>query len=402
MKNVIGIAAEYNPFHGGHLHHMEKTRERLGGGAVVCVLSGSFVQRGEPALLGKHARAEAAVRCGADLVFELPLPWSLSSAEGYARGCVGLLAGLGIVTHMSFGSECGSVAPLAAVAKALLEPELDAAIRAELDTGVGYPVARQRVLERQLGPEAASLVETPNNILAVEYLKALALQRARITPVTVERCGAAHDAAAKTGELPSAGALRARLAAGGDICALLPAGAAEVFSREFRRGRGPVSLRTLDTALLSRLRFCEESVFGALPDATEGLGQRLCRAARTEPDFESVCAAAATKRYPLSRLRRMAMAAALGLRAGMADGTPPYARVLAFNETGRGLLHEIGAREHVPVLTRPASIREQDEAAQRVFALGAAAEDLYVLGCSAAEDRKGGSDWRQSPILVRE
>ena len=161
-------------------------------------------------------------------------------------------------------------------------------------------------------------------------------------------------------------------------------------------------MRELETAILSRLRCCPEADFDALPDATEGLGQRLYRAARTEAGFEAVYSAAATKRYPLSRLRRMTMAAALGLRAGMADGTPPYARVLALNDTGRELLNRIGESEHMPVLTRPASIREQDEAAQKVFALGAAAEDLYVLGYSAREERTGGSDWRQSPILVRE
>ena len=161
-------------------------------------------------------------------------------------------------------------------------------------------------------------------------------------------------------------------------------------------------MRELETAVLSRLRCCPEADFEALPDATEGLGQRLYRAARTEPGIEGVWSAAATKRYPVARLRRMTMAAALGLRAGMADGTPPYARVLAFNETGRALLGEIGGRTRIPVLTRPASIREQDDAAQKVFALGAAAEDLYVLGFSARSERTGGSDWRQSPVFIRE
>ncbi|MBR4157627.1 MAG: nucleotidyltransferase family protein [Oscillospiraceae bacterium] len=401
MRNVIGVAAEYNPFHEGHLRHLERTREALGGGAAVCVLSGSFVQRGEPALFGKHARAEAAVRCGADLVLELPLAWSLSSAEGYARGCVGVLAGLGVVTHMSFGSECGEIAPLDAVAAALLDRELDAAIRTELDSGVAYPVARQRVLERSLGRELASLVESPNNILAIEYLKALYRQGAGITPVTVKRIGAGHDEAARAGELPSASELRTRVIAGENVFSLLPEGAAEVFSREKEQGRGPVTLRELETALLSRLRCCPEEIFGELPDATEGLGQRLYRAAHTEPTIEAVYAAAATKRYPMARLRRMTMAAALGLRAGMADGTPPYARVLAFNETGRELLHRIGESDHIPVLTRPVSIREQDDAAQKVFALGAAAEDLYALGYRAREERTGGADWRQSPVFVR-
>ena len=133
MGNVIGIVAEYNPFHNGHARLIEQTRARLGADCpVVCVMSGDFVQRGSPAVYSKFARAEAAARCGADLVLELPLPWALSSAEGFARGAVGLLGGLGVVTHLSFGSECGELEPLQRVAEALLDPLLGEDLRAEL------------------------------------------------------------------------------------------------------------------------------------------------------------------------------------------------------------------------------------------------------------------------------
>ena len=168
MPNVIGIAAEYNPFHKGHMYQMMRSREMLGDAALVCVMSGSFVQRGAPAAFGKHARAEAAVRCGADLVLELPLPWALSSAEGFARGCVGLLGALGVVTHMSFGAECGDIAPLREIAQTLLRPELDVRIGEELRAGISYAAARQRALEAFLGAETAALIAAPNNILAVE------------------------------------------------------------------------------------------------------------------------------------------------------------------------------------------------------------------------------------------
>ena len=133
MGNVIGIVAEYNPFHNGHARLIEQTRARLGADCpVVCVMSGDFVQRGSPAVYAKFARAETAARCGADLVLELPLPWALSSAEGFARGAVGLLGSLGVVTHLSFGSECGELEPLQRVAEALLDPLLGEDLRAEL------------------------------------------------------------------------------------------------------------------------------------------------------------------------------------------------------------------------------------------------------------------------------
>ena len=166
---IIGIVAEYNPFHTGHEYHIARSRELLGADStVICVMSGDFVQRGEAALYSKFARAEAACRCGADLVIELPLPWALSSAEGFARGSLGLLGALG-ATHISFGSECGDVARLEKIAECLIDPMTNAEISRELyeNANSSYASARQSVLERRLGDEA-KLIEQPNNILAVE------------------------------------------------------------------------------------------------------------------------------------------------------------------------------------------------------------------------------------------
>lgn len=402
MTNIIGVAAEYNPFHSGHQYHLEQSREMTGGGAVICVQSGDFVQRGEPAVFCKHARAEAAVRSGADLVLELPLPWALSSAEGFARGCVGLLGALGVVTHLSFGSETGEVELLNALATALLDPAVDAMIREELDTGMPYAAARQRALQRAIG-DMARAVETPNNILAVEYLKAMYDLHIHMEPIAVRRVGAGHDRTASPEEgYRSASELRTLLGAGQDVSGYLPATATAVFRRELERGRGPVTAETLETAVLSRLRMLPEAAYNALPDAAEGLGNRLCRAARTEATLDAVLAAASTKRYALSRLRRMLYGAALGLRAGMADGVPPYARVLAANETGLELLRQIGERTRIPVVTKPAYIRELDSEAQALFRLNAEATDLYVLGYTAREERRAGADWRESPRIVQE
>ena len=188
---IIGIIAEYNPFHTGHEYHIARSRELLGADStVICVMSGDFVQRGEAALYSKFARAEAACRCGADLVIELPLPWALSSAEGFARGAVGLLGALG-ATHLSFGSECGDVQRLERIAENLIDPAVNAEISRELNENANnsYASARQTVLARRLGDEA-KLIEQPNNILAVEYLKAIYEQRLDITPMTVTICRA--------------------------------------------------------------------------------------------------------------------------------------------------------------------------------------------------------------------
>ena len=399
MGNVIGIVAEYNPFHNGHARLIEQTRAQLGAACpVVCVMSGDFVQRGSPAVYSKFARAEAAVRSGADLVLELPLPWSLSSAEGFARGAVGLLGSLGIVTHLSFGSECGEIDPLQRVAQVLLDPLLGEALRAELRSGITFAAASQQAVARRVGA-LAELLQAPNNILAVEYLKAIYDQRLELHPLTVLRTGAQHDRFAE-GNIRSASELRMRIGAGEDVSAFLPRAAAEICTREKMLGRGPVLPEALESALLSRLRMLPQAAYNALPGATEGLGNSLYRAAHEEPTLDGVLAAAKSKRYALARLRRMTMCAALGVTAGMDGGTPPYARVLAIGAQGRELLRAIDARTAVPVITKPAAGRNLPGSAGEIFALTADAHDLYVLGCPAREERSCGGDWRASPFVL--
>lgn len=399
ILNVAGIVGEYNPFHKGHAHHISETRRRLGSNtAVVCVQSGNFVQRGDVAVFAKHARAEAAVSSGADLVLELPLPWSLSSAEGFARGAVGILGGIGIVTHLSFGSESGDIDALSRAAEALLKPSIDALIRDELAAGIPYAAARQNALRREAG-ELSELIEKPNNILAVEYLKALYDLGPDIQPVAITRSGAGHDQRSESG-FKSASELRAMLANGRDISQHLPVQAMKVYAREMSAGRGPVTLANLETALLSRLRLISETAYSGVPGATEGLGSRLCRAAWSEPTWDGILSAAKTKRYALSRIRRMLMCAALGVTDGMAEETPPYARLLAMNGRGKELLRAAAVRSAIPIVTKPAELKGLGDKARRMFELECASTDLYVLGYSAREERRGGSDWRTSPVIV--
>ena len=374
---IAGLVAEYNPFHNGHLAHIEATKAALGPDTgIICCMSGDFVQRGEAAQWSKTARAECAVRCGADVVFELPVQWSLSSAEGFARGAVGLLDSLGVVDYLSFGSESPTAAPLERAAEALLDPAVDAAIRAELPSGDSYAVIRQRVLERFMG-EGARVIETPNNILAVEYIKAIYERGSRMEPLATERRGAQHDKPA-SGRIRSASELRSMTAAGKPIAPYMPREAHAVLERERGQGRGPVLMGALETAVLSRLRM---------------LGKE-------EPTLDGVLAAAKSKRYALARLRRMCMCAALGIRAGMNELSPPYARLLAVGPNGRELLRMIEGRARVPVITKSAMGRKLPREARECFELNARARDLFVLGCPAAGERRGGGDWRLTPAIL--
>lgn len=396
---TAGIVAEYNPFHNGHELHIKRTREELGGdAAIACCMSGDFVQRGEAALYSKFARAEAAVRCGADLVLELPLPWSLASAENFARGAVGLLGSLGVVSLLSFGSECGDAAALEATAEALLDPAMDSAIREELNDGIPYAAARQRALAKKSG-EQAELLSAPNNILAVEYIKAIYDLQLDMGFMTIKRVGAEHDGAGE-GVLRSASELRTRTSVGEDVGTYMPPAAAEVFERERDLGRGPILAEALEPMLLARLRMLPDEAFNSLPDSTEGLGNRLAAAAREEPSWEAALSAAKSKRYALSRIRRMYMCACLGVKAGMADTLPPYARVLASNESGREVLRQAATRTRVPLLTKSAAVKGMSREARDIFELGARAHDFYVLASEAREERRGGADWRQGPAII--
>ncbi len=390
---AVGIVAEYNPFHAGHMFQLARIRESFGPDTpVVAVLSGDFVQRGEAAVFSKFARAEAAVRCGVSLVLELPLPWCLSSAEGFARGGIGALRSSGVVDAVCFGSESGDLEELKNCAAAMDSPDFSDALRRELAEGISFASAREKAL-LSLGVNCASILRASNDILAVEYIRAAKRLSFDARFVPISRDGTAHDGAG------SASDLRRRMAEGLDWLDCVPPEAAAVFSREIREGRGPVLAERLRLSVLSRLRERRREDFAALPDAGEGLENLLYDAARKESSPEAVAAAAKSKRYALSRLRRMVMCAALGVREGMADGVPPYLRVLAFDDRGAALLRDMRESASVPVITKPAHIRKKEELANEIFDLGSRAHDLYVLAYRDPAQQTGGGDLRAAPYI---
>lgn len=397
--DFIGVVCEYNPFHNGHAYHLRESARLTDDQGVLCVMSGDFVQRGEAALYAKYARAEAAVRGGADVVFELPLPWALASAEGFARGAVGLLAAIGATT-LSFGTESEDLGILDTLARRLIEPQTVELIRAKMadEPELSFAAARQRVLEELCG-EGARALETPNNILAVEYLKTIYTENLSLKPLGVRRLGSAHDGAGE-GNTRSASEIRSLLLRGESADRFMGAAARAVLERDSAQGRGIPSRAAIETAILSRLRMLRREDFLALPDASGGLGERLFRAAGEEPTLDAVFAAVKNKRLAMSRVRRACYCAALGITSNAADGIPPYARLLAANARGREMLAELKETSAVPIVTKPASVRELGERSETIFSLGAAAHDLYVLGYRAAEERRGGADWRSGPRIV--
>ena len=395
---AVGIICEYNPFHNGHVFHIRRAREQTGL-PVVCVMSGNFVQRGEAAVMNKFARAKTAVLYGADLVLELPVSWACAGAQRFAQGGIGLLAALGPVSHFAFGSESADLASITAAAHLMSDAGVNEQIRTLLSGGVTYAVARQRAI-KEVNPEAAARLSSPNDTLAVEYIRAVFENGFSLTPVCIRREGAGHDGTA-VGQFAPASVLRAFLRAGHieEARPFLPESSRRVLEEEMQAGRAPVDGHALDTAVMSLLRRMSAKDFAELPDISEGLEYRLARAAQEAVDPDDFCIRAKTKRYSYARLRRICMAAFLGLIRDITQKEVPYARVLAFNGMGRALLREI---KNIPVITKAADGRKLGGTVAQYLELEARADDLYALAYPARAARYGGQGWTHSPVYIHD
>lgn len=329
MTMVIGIICEYNPLHMGHKKQIDRIREVFGPEAlVVCAMSGNFVQRGAPAILDKTYRAKAAVLSGADLVLELPVTSSLSSAEGFAAGGVKILGKL--CDYLCFGAETADSDALMAAARAQLSTEFSSLLKQQLETGKSFPAARQGALE-QMGI-APSLLSQPNNILGVEYCKAILSQKCAMKPFPIHRQGSYHAEIADY-ENPSATAVRNLMLIAHNWRSCVPKQVRSLFEQ--------AQLHTIsagERAILSKLRTMTDGEFEALPYGSEGLWRKFMHACRQENTLEEIIAATKSKRYTRTRINRMVMCAFLGITKEVLEAEVPYTRVLAFNDRGREIL----------------------------------------------------------------
>ena len=394
---AAGIIAEYNPLHRGHCHQLRRLRALLGEETpVICAMSGNFVQRGDFALLPKHARAEAAVRSGADLVLEIPLSWACAPAERFAQGGIEVLQATGLVTDLVFGSESADAGAIRAAAEALRGPDFPEALRRELAGPISFAAARQRALASLIGEEGAAVLSRPNDILAVEYAKALSREESEIRLVPILRQGAGHDR--DGGEYPSAGRMLQERRRAEALAAMAPA-MGEIYEAEEARGRAPVFAAGAQRAILAQLRRMEETDFLALDAGGEGLGHRLAAAAREAASLEELLDRAKTKRYAYARLRRLVLWAYLGLFPETLPVRVPYLRPLAMNARGRALLAAMRKEAALPILTKPADVRRLSPEAQAVFRQEVRATDLYTLAFPG-EPAPGGAEWREGPRVL--
>ncbi len=360
--NTIGIICEYNPLHLGHEKQLRFLKAHYPEAAVVCLMSGNFVQRGHPAIFDKACRAQAALAAGADLVLELPLTYALSSAEGFAAGGVSILGKF--CDGLCFGSESGDQDSLLETARALLVPEFPEKLRAELDKGLSFPAARAAAL----GPLGAKL-QRPNDILAVEYCKAILAQNSPMAPLPIHRPGDYHGTVMDP-ENPSATAVRQQMMEAQDWECYVP-------DPQCYAGQAPHALSWGEKAILCRLRTMSDEEFEALPYGSEGLWRKFMQASRAKATLEEIIAATKSKRYTRSRIDRMVMCALLGLTAADLTAPAPYARVLGFNDIGRAVLKLARQTQELPHTGE-----KMDHPYQ---ALETRADDLYGLFAAAPE-----------------
>ncbi|MBQ5986296.1 MAG: nucleotidyltransferase family protein [Clostridia bacterium] len=381
---VAGIIAEYNPLHNGHIYHMEESKKQIGSEFCVVAMSGNFVQRGEPACTDKFTRSEWAVMGGADLVVEIPTVFAVSSAERFAEGAVKTLAATGVVTDLAFGVETEDVNALYHLAD-LLErepPNLRIYLTHHLKQGKSFPRAQyDALLDYGIPEDELAILQEPNNILAVEYLKALNRFAPEIRPLPILRIGNKYNSTVLTGKLSSATAIREALQNGDEsVYDAMPmsVAAAMRFDAQF-----PVTFDRFAQMLLYRLRSMSIDEFRALPDVGEGFEQVLFRAAREAVDLPSLLDAIKSKRYTLARCKRILVSALLQIPAGLSDAVGKrvddmYLHVLGMKRMGRGLLAAMASRAGAPVILRHSDLSNCSEAARASLAIDAFSTDLYA------------------------
>ena len=370
---ISAIICELNPLHSGHQALFSHAKSRFDG--LVCILSGNYVQRGEPAVLDKWARTRLALSSGADLVLELPLPWAMAGAERFATGGVALARSLGTVDTLLFGSEAEDLKALWDLATLLDSPAFPQALEAT-DPTLSFAQRRQQAAAQLIGEETASLLARPNCILGVEYIKALRRQGGGMGVEVFPRLGAGHDIPDRKGVLLSASHARELLVQGTDLTERLPEATLAVWQALLKKGQCPASMGRLERAILCKLRSLAVEGFAMLPDVSEGLEYRLYKAARQAGGLEEFWDLVKSKRYPLARIRRLTMAAFLGLSRNLPE-LPCYLRVLGMTPTGQRILKQ--ARPILPVAIRPGDFQRLGGEALSLFELEAHADDLYGL-----------------------
>lgn len=350
MSKVLGIIAEYNPFHNGHLYHLEQSKKETGATYTVAIMSGNFTQRGNTSIIDKWSKAESALHCGIDLVLELPVLYSISSAENFADGAIKILDSLKVVDYLSFGAETADVSTLNEIAKVLYtEPrKYKTFLSHELKKGLSFPKARENALMMYLNDirRFTNVISSPNNILGIEYLKALLKYKSNIKPIAIHRTANGYNDLSYSDNIASSTAIRNIMKNNGfDILRnLLPEPSYSILIKNLKQGHVVPDLSAFEKGIIYNLRKMDISEIAKLPDVSEGLEFALKNTANSCNTLNEFINIIKSKRYTNTRIQRILLYALLGITKkdmNLSKKTSPYIRVLATNKRGKFLISEI-------------------------------------------------------------
>ena len=402
MGKTVAVISEYNPFHKGHLFHINSIRRDFGDDTtIVAIMSGNYTQRGEIAFADKLLRARAAVDCGVNLVLELPFPYSSASAEFFARAGVSIANSIGVVDAISFGSECGDVGIIGEIAKNMTSEKFELALKESIKNeaaSTGYPELVESVYRDCFGLSSERMT-TPNNVLAIEYVKALIKAKSDIIPHTIKREGLNYNSNELSKELlPSASAIRVALEQG-DRSAFdfVPDSSKnalfDAFQKEF-----PCDSEKLSSAIISYFRLNPTPAM-AFHDAEGGLYNRLAKISRKTDSITSLTELAATKKYTTARIRRAILFSFIGVTSSDVSSEPRYTQVLAMDDFGAKVLRSAKKSSSINIITKPSSLKGLDEVALRQKQLSDAADSVFHLTKPYTVD--GDSHLRFSPYVKK-
>lgn len=350
MGKVLGIVCEYNPFHNGHLYHLEQAKKATGSNYSVAILSGNFTQRGSSAIVDKWSRTEMALKCGIDLVIELPVLYATSSAENFADGAIRILDALKVVDYVAFGSENSDIDILDDIAKVLHEePKLYKSLLAnELKKGISFPKARENAVISYFSNNSKynNVLSSPNNILGIEYIKALKKYKSVIKPIAISRFEAGHNDITYSGNIASATAIRNIVKNGSFnvLKRLLPQSSYEILLDNIKQGHVIPDLSVFEHQIIYNLRKMSTQEIAELPDVTEGLEFSIKKAANSCNNISDFLNTIKSKRYTTTRIQRILLYSLLNITKkdmALSKKVNPYVRVLGLNSRGKFLISEI-------------------------------------------------------------
>jgi len=416
---ILGLVTEYNPFHNGHLYHLNKSKEATGSTHTIAVMSGNFLQRGEPALIHKWARAEMAVRCGVDLVIELPTIYACATAEFFALGSVSLLNELNSVNSICFGSESGNLKYLNDIAHIIVKSPKDynEKLKNFLNEGKSFPASRSLAIIEHLKSnnnlheneilEIEKIIKSPNNILAIEYLKALIRLDSPITPYTITRIKAGYHSLSLDESIASATAIREHINKYNSldkIKSVMPEASFEILNNLFKEDLGPVSTNDLSQSIMAILRREDPSNLKRFFDVVEGLENKLHSCSLKSDSLEDLYTCVKSKRYTATRIQRICMHILLNLTKDMAvdygQAPPPYARILAFNNKGREILRLCDKQSNIPLINKVSLFKPESLIQQELLKLDIKATNIYSLFIKNKKYRNQQLDYLINPKYV--